>query len=107
MEERVAEREGVGVVEGAEDDPDGFVAAFFCEDFVEEYECGLGEAFLGHRGWGGFEDGLFDVSKVGRSERLSEAFGLEVLHFFVAEVAVMVAVGEVEDSLERCDASRF
>ncbi len=92
MEEGVAEGEGVCVVEGAENDPDGFMAAFFREDFVEEDEARLGDAFAGYRGKGAFANGLFDVFEVAVSKRFAKAFGLEVLHFFVTQVAIVVSV---------------
>lgn len=104
VEEGIAEGEGVGVVEGAEDDPYRFMAAFFREDFVQENEAGLGNAFAGYGRGGVFANGLFDVLEVVVSQRFAEAFGLEVLHLFVTQVAIMIPVGQVEDPLQRCDA---
>ena len=44
------ERKAVGVVECAEDDPDGLVAAFLCEHLVQEDEALLRYTFARYRG---------------------------------------------------------
>lgn len=107
VEEGVAEGEGVRVVEGAENDPDGFVAAFLREDFVEEDEARLGNTFAGYRRRGALANGLLDVFEVAVSKRFAKAFCLEVLHFLVTQVAIVVSVRQVENSLQRCDTSRL
>lgn len=107
VEEGVAEGKGVGVVEGTEDDPDGFVAALFGEELVEEDEAGLADTCFGYRVGGVFADSFFDVLKVVLCEGFAEAFDLEILHFFVTQVAIMISIGKVEYPLQRCDTSRL
>ena len=44
--------QAVGVVECPQDDPDGFMAAFFGEDLVEDDEAFLGQSLRFHGGGG-------------------------------------------------------
>ena len=84
VEEAVAEAETVGVVEGAEDYPEGFVAAFFDEESVEEEETCLVDALFRDSGWRCFPYGLFDVFEVTVAKRFSKAFHLEGKELLVA-----------------------
>ena len=84
VEEAVAEAETIGVVEGAEDYPKGFVTALFDEESVEEDESCLVDALFRDCGWRCFPDGLFDVFEVAIAERFAKAFHLEGKELLVA-----------------------
>ena len=94
------ERQAVGVVECAEDDPNGFMSALFGEDFIEKDETFLSYTFRSYSRVRVFQDGFFDVFDVLFSKRLAEAFCLELMDLFITPVAVLVSVAKIKYSLK-------
>ncbi|KAI4141186.1 MAG: hypothetical protein L6R39_005475 [Caloplaca ligustica] len=106
-EETGLEGETVGIMEGAENEPDGLVAAFFSKELVQLNEALLGDAFIGYKIWRVLLDGRFDHGEIKLAKGLSKAFVLEVLNLFIAKIPVLIAIAQVEDALQGGDARRL
>lgn len=94
VQERVLEAERVGVVEGAQDRPDGLVAALLGKDLVEQDKTPAVDAGLGARAGRRLADERLDFVQIVLRKLLVEALHLEVLDLLVVQEAVLVSVAQ-------------
>ncbi|KAL8783003.1 MAG: hypothetical protein Q9213_004960, partial [Squamulea squamosa] len=97
----------IRVMESTKNEPDSFVASLLGEELIQKNETELVNTLVGHGFWQVPLDSRLDVREIQVVERFVEALDLEVVDFFVAKIAILISIAEVENTLQRGDAGRL
>lgn len=100
MYEVVGQAQAIGVLVVAQYYPYCLVASLFGIHLIQLKKAPHTDTLLGIGPRRRFRDGQLDVIEILGRQGLVEALRLEILNFLVVQIAILVLVAEIEDSLE-------